>query len=229
MIPWLEPGAPHFPPVSNALDEPNGLLAAGGELTPEWLTAAYRLGIFPWFDDDAVILWWSPAPRMVLEPAAIHVSRSLRKLIRQGRYQLRFDSAFRNVIEQCSHSRSETWILPSMIDAYVRLHQRGIAHSVEVWHGNQLVGGLYGVHLGGMFYGESMFSTAPNASKLALVALARHAQHWNLHAIDCQMHTPHLESMGARLRSRRDFSAMLKTCDLPLKPDWIYRDTLMKD
>ncbi|AFU97833.1 leucyl/phenylalanyl-tRNA--protein transferase [Simiduia agarivorans] len=227
MIPWLEPGAPHFPPVSSALDEPNGLLAAGGELSPEWLIAAYQRGIFPWFDDESVILWWSPAPRMVLLPSAIHLSRSLRKLIRQRRFEIRFDTDFQQVIKHCSSARPETWILPSMIEAYVRLHRQGIAHSVEVWQDNQLVGGLYGVHLGGMFFGESMFSNVPNASKLALAALARHAQHWGLHAIDCQMHTEHLASMGATLRSRQEFNAMLKSCHLPLKPDWVYSEQLM--
>ncbi|UTA49581.1 leucyl/phenylalanyl-tRNA--protein transferase [Simiduia sp. 21SJ11W-1] len=229
MIPWLPPDTPRFPPTHTALKDPNGLLAAGGALTPAWLLLAYRHGIFPWFDEEDVILWWSPAPRMVLLPARVHISRSLRKAMRKDAFEVRFDTAFKEVIGHCASLRkaSGTWILPSMQQAYCTLHALGYAHSVEIWLAGELVGGLYGVCIGGQFFGESMFSLHPNASKVALVALARHAEAWGIQAIDCQMHTDHLASMGAELYDRQAFEAMLKACDLDTKADWRLRPELM--
>ncbi len=229
MIPWLSSDTPHFPSTQHALDDPNGLLAAGGSLSPEWLLCAYRQGIFPWFDEEGLILWWSPAPRMVLIPEKIHLSRSLRKTIRRGQFTIRFDTAFEEVIAQCANLRKEdgTWILPSMQSAYCVMHQLGYAHSVEVWEQGSLVGGLYGLCIGSQFFGESMFSTKPNASKVALIALAKHADLWGIRAIDCQMHTDHLASMGAQLFDRPEFEAMLKGCDCPSAADWRFRPELM--
>ncbi len=231
MIPWLTPDTPHFPPTDTALEDPNGLLAAGGALTPEWLLAAYRRGIFPWFDDEELILWWSPAPRMILLPEHLHVSRSLRKVLRQGRFDISFNRDFSSVIGSCAALREDTgtWILPSMQSAYSRLHQLGFAHSVEVRQSGELVGGLYGVCLGAQFFGESMFSRVPNASKVALVALARHALAWGIKAIDCQMHTEHLATMGASLYDRAQFESMLEGCDVTTGADWQYRPELMHD
>lgn len=208
-IPWLNPHeSAHFPPVEEALLEPNGLLAAGGLLTPDWLLAAYRRGIFPWYEQGDPILWWSPDPRLVLVPAEVHLSRSLRKLIKKQPYVVTLDRDFPQVIAACSGPRDGsdgTWITPAMQHAYCELHTRGHAHSVEVWDGEELVGGLYGVAIGRMFFGESMFSTLPNTSKIALVYLARQLQQWRFGMIDCQVHTKHLQAMGAREISRREF------------------------
>lgn len=209
---WLEPGTVGFPPVDDALDDPPGLLAAGGDLNPERLLAAYAAGIFPWYDNSSPILWWSPDPRMVLQPQQIHVSRSLRKALRHCHYRISMDEAFAEVITSCAELREQregTWIVDDMQDAYIRLHELGHAHSVEIWDGLQLVGGLYGVSLGSLFFGESMFSLVPNASKIAFVALARQLEHWSFQWIDCQMPTDHLRSMGARAMSRDDFQALL--------------------
>ena len=211
MIPWLE-GAPGFPPASAALDEPNGLLAAGGALTPEWLLEAYRHGIFPWFNPGEPILWWSPDPRLVLVPDAIRVSHSLRKTLRHGRFEVRFDTAFAEVIEACAAPREPglgTWITPEMQRAYCRMHELGIAHSVESWRDGELVGGLYGMALGRVFFGESMFSRESDASKVALAHLARFLGARGYVMIDCQMTTAHLQSMGAREMPRSDFCAAL--------------------
>lgn len=200
MIPWLEPDEP-FPPVEGAMRDPNGLLAAGADLSTERLLAAYARGIFPWFGDDDPVLWWSPDPRMVLFPSEVHLSRSLRRALRAGGFEVTFDRAFRDVMIGCAAPRLDqdgTWITPEMLDAYARLAARGFAHSVEVWTGATLAGGLYGVALGQMFFGESMFTRQPNASKIALVCLAKQLERWNFGAIDCQMSTSHLESMGAR-------------------------------
>ena len=212
MIPWL--GRGHvFPPVESALSEPNGLLAAGGDLSPARLLAAYRLGIFPWFGEGDPILWWSPDPRMVLYPAELKVSRSLRKALRRDDYQIRVDTRFREVMESCAAPRagqSGTWITNRMIDAYCTLARRGYAHSVETWRDGELIGGLYGVALGRMFFGESMFARATDASKLALVHLIRQIERWHYGLIDCQMSTPHLASLGAREVSRARFSRELE-------------------
>ncbi|MDY0048461.1 MAG: leucyl/phenylalanyl-tRNA--protein transferase [Thauera propionica] len=211
MIPWLE-GAPAFPPGSAALDEPNGLLAAGGALTPEWLIEAYRHGIFPWFNPGEPILWWSPDPRLVLIPDAIRISHSLRKTLRRGRFEVRFDTAFAEVIDACAAPREPglgTWITAEMRRAYCRMHELGVAHSVESWRDGKLVGGLYGMALGSVFFGESMFSRESDASKVALAHLARFLRTRGYVMIDCQMTTAHLQSMGAREMPRSDFCAAL--------------------
>lgn len=212
MIPWLEPRDP-FPPLEQALDEPNGLLAAGGDLSPARLLDAYRHGIFPWYSEGEPILWWSPDPRMVLIPGELKASRSLGKTLRKGGFEVRADSAFREVMVACAGPRRGqrgTWITGEMVRAYTRLHQLGHAHSVETWIGGRLAGGLYGVALGRAFFGESMFSRATDASKIALVHLVRQLQRWEFGIIDCQMATPLLASFGAREIPRREFSNRLK-------------------
>jgi leucyl/phenylalanyl-tRNA--protein transferase len=212
MIPWLEKSAP-FPPVRRALKEPNGLLAAGGDLSPRRLLEGYRLGIFPWFSDGDPILWWSPDPRMVLFPSELKVSRSLGKVLRNRRHEVRFDSAFAEVIASCAAPRKGapgTWISDAMIDAYRDLHRLGHAHSVETWIDGALAGGLYGVALGRVFFGESMFSRARDASKIALVALVARLKDEGIGLIDCQMHTRHLETLGAREIPRARFSSLLE-------------------
>lgn len=229
MIPWLGP-EPVFPPTRLALREPNGLLAAGGDLSPQRILAAYSQGIFPWFSEGEPILWWSPAPRMVLCPAELKVSRSMDKVLRNQRYEIRVDTAFREVMSACSEPRSQqqgTWIVPEMVDAYCRLHQLGYAHSFETWVDGELVGGLYGIGLGLMFYGESMFSRRSNASKLAFIHMVRHLQAQGVTMIDCQMHTRHLQSLGAKLVSRQTFLATLKENARRAQPAamWNYRYT----
>ena len=219
MIPWLEPDDP-FPPLSTALKHPNGLLAAGADLSPQRLLAAYRLGIFPWYSADEPILWWSPDPRMVLIPSELKVSRSLAKTLRNRDYRIRFDSAFSAVIRGCAARGADqaeiapgeaaTWISDEMRAAYERLHQRGYAHSVETWIEGELAGGLYGVAIGRMFYGESMFTRARDASKIALVHLVRRLHEQGCGMIDCQMHTRHLASLGARAIARSEFSLRLR-------------------
>lgn len=211
MIPWLRPDQP-FPPLHRALKDPNGLLAAGADLSPARLLDAYRRGIFPWFSAGDPILWWSPDPRMVLEPSRISVSRSLAKTLRKHRFSVSADRAFERVIEGCQAPRDGhdgTWITEAMVDAYCALHRAGHAHSIEAWHGDELTGGLYGVALGRAFFGESMFSRASDASKVALVALARQLERWNFGLIDCQMNTAHLASMGAREITRNEFARRL--------------------
>ena len=212
MIPWLTDNDP-FPPVCRALRSPNGLLAAGGGLSPARLLEAYRKGIFPWFNPGEPILWLSPDPRMVLIPAEFRISRSLAKLLRSSAYAVRIDTAFEQVMRACAAPRDErhgTWIGEDMIAAYCALHRLGYAHSVEVWMEDRLVGGLYGVSIGRMFYGESMFSRVSNASKIALAHLARQLGRWQFGMIDCQMNTPHLASLGAREIPRSEFIARLQ-------------------
>lgn len=212
-LPWLEPQSVAFPPVEQALKDPNGLLAAGGSLTPDWLLCAYRHGIFPWYEAGQPILWWTPDPRLVLLPSRLKISRSLSKLLKKHEYSLSFDRDFSGVIAACAGSRrgsSGTWITDDMHAAYARLHELGYAHSVEVWAGASLVGGLYGVALGRVFFGESMFSEEPNTSKLALVYLVRHLQHWGFELIDCQVSSEHLLSLGAEEISRREFQSSLE-------------------
>jgi leucyl/phenylalanyl-tRNA--protein transferase len=207
MIPWLEASDP-FPPVARALRHPNGLLAAGADLSPERLLDAYRRGIFPWFGDEDPLLWWSPDPRMVLWLDELHVSRSLWRVTRSGRYTATMDRAFRDVVVGCAEptaGREDTWITRAMGRAYEQLAGLGYAHSVEVWERGRLAGGLYGVAVGRMFFGESMFSRAPNASKVALVALVRQLARWRFELIDCQMSTGHLASLGAREIPRHQF------------------------
>ncbi|CAG0124920.1 Leucyl/phenylalanyl-tRNA--protein transferase [Rhodocyclaceae bacterium] len=207
MIALLHDDTP-FPPVEQALRTPNGLLAAGGSLTPARLLDAYRHGIFPWFNPGDPVLWWSPDPRMVLFPEEFKISRSLRKTLRSAVYEVRTDTAFEQVMRACAAPREAqggTWITENMITAYVRLHWMGVAHSVETWRHGELVGGLYGVSIGRMFYGESMFSRSTDASKVALAHLAAQLQRWGYGMIDCQMHTAHLASLGAREIPRAEF------------------------
>jgi leucyl/phenylalanyl-tRNA--protein transferase len=211
VIPWLRGDEP-FPPVSKALRSPNGLLCAGGDLSPRRLVEAYRHGIFPWYSESDPILWWSPDPRMVLFPDELKVSRSLRKTIARGTYETRFDTAFRDVIEACAAPREPgggTWIVPEMIEAYVRLHERGFAHSVESWRDGELAGGLYGIALGRVFFGESMFARASDASKVALVRLVERLRASGYRVVDCQQATAHLASLGAREIPRARFAQLL--------------------
>ena len=211
-IPWLE-GNQAFPPTDSAMKDPSGLLAAGADLSPPRLLNAYRRGIFPWFEEDQPILWWSPDPRATLIPSAVHISRSLRKAIKQQQYQFRFDTHFLEVIQACAEARSYTegtWITDEMCEAYENLHRMGIAHSVEVWDEDKLVGGLYGIALGKVFFGESMFSRASNTSKMALVYLAEHLHKWGFELIDCQVENSHLMSLGAQCISRKQFDRRLK-------------------
>ena len=255
MIPWLSGNTP-FPPTERALRSPNGLLAAGGDLSTQRLLEAYRHGIFPWFSPGEPVLWWSPDPRMVLVPREFKISRSLAKVLRNTAYEVRCDTAFEQVMRGCAAPRGEsqggTWISEDMIAAYCALHEMGHAHSVEVWLprqsfqpqtgskarqrrandmdgamgsamsergsqcgypdalGLELAGGLYGIAIGRMFYGESMFSQASNASKIALAHLARQLERWQFGMIDCQMNTPHLASLGAREIPRSEFIAQLR-------------------
>jgi len=224
MIPWLQPGDPPdaFPPVDTALAEPDGLLCAGGDLAPARLLAAYRRGIFPWFSEGQPILWWSPDPRTVLYPAEIKVSRSLGKTLRNRGFVVTLDRAFDEVMRRCADPgmRPEgTWISPQIQVAYQRLHELGYAHSFETWDDGRLVGGLYGVALGQVFFGESMFSVERDASKVALHALAQHVQSQGGRLIDCQVASAHLESLGARSIPRREFVSELATAIPDLQPD----------
>lgn len=210
MIPWLRPEHPPeaFPPVEEALQEPNGLLCVGGDLSVERLLEAYRRGIFPWFSAGQPILWWSPDPRMVLYPGEFKVSRSLGKTLRNRGFRTTVDQAFEQVMERCADPslRPEgTWISPQMRAAYRRLHELDYAHSFETWEGDQLVGGLYGVALGRVFFGESMFSVARDASKVALHALVQASLAQTVRLIDCQVDSEHLRSLGARSVPRREF------------------------
>ena len=207
---WLSPGDPaeQFPPVEQALLEPPGLLAAGGDLSAQRLVAAYRRGIFPWFSPGEPILWWSPDPRELLYPAEFIVSRSLAKTLRSGRYTVRRNSAFAQVIHHCAAPRamaSGTWISSAMQAAYLQLHTLGLAHSFETWHGDELVGGLYGVRIDRVFCGESMFSRRCDASKVALQALISCCGPEGIDVIDCQMPSTHLRSLGSRPVSRGQF------------------------
>jgi leucyl/phenylalanyl-tRNA---protein transferase len=204
VLAWLERGDP-FPPLERALKRPNGLLAAGADLSVARLLEAYRRGVFPWFSSGQPPLWWSPDPRMVLHCEELKVSRSLAKSLRNKGYELRIDSAFAEVLEGCAYRPEGTWLGADMKQAYLRLHQEGHAHSFETWRGGELVGGLYGVALGRMFYGESMFSRATDASKVALVRLVEVLKEKNFPLIDCQMHTELLESLGAREIPRAEF------------------------
>jgi leucyl/phenylalanyl-tRNA--protein transferase len=212
MIPWLCSSDP-FPPVSRALREPNGLLAAGADLAVPRLLEAYRHGIFPWYSEGEPVLWWSPDPRMVLVPGRLVVSRSLRKRLRRRGFSIRTDTSFEEVMQACAEPRlgqTGTWISADMIHAYVALHQAGYAHCVEYWVDGMLAGGLYGVAIGRVFFGESMFTRQTDGSKIALVCLARQLERWSFGAIDCQMSTAHLASLGAQEIARVDFMRALE-------------------
>ena len=210
---WLnEFERPSFPPTRSALREPNGLLAVGGSLSPSWLLEAYARGIFPWFDENQPILWWSPAPRAVIYPAAVHTARSLRKAVRRNPFEAVVDSDFVGVIQGCAAARKNstgTWITHDMVEAYIHLFELGYAHSVEVRLDGQLVGGIYGVALGGVFFGESMFSAVPNGSKIALVALCRLWVQMGGRLLDCQMPNDHLMRMGCTEIERETFESLL--------------------
>ena len=203
----------YFPPVSEA--SPEGILAVGGDLSSERLLLAYKNGIFPWFDDDEPILWWSPSERMVVNPREYKVAKSLRNIINRNIFRVTFNTAFEEVITNCQsikrRGQKGTWITDSMLEAYLRLHQIGVAKSVEVWQDNQLVGGLYGVDLGKVFCGESMFSLVSNASKVAFVMLIQKLKDENYHLLDCQVHNNHLEKLGAFEISRENYIKILKS------------------
>jgi leucyl/phenylalanyl-tRNA--protein transferase len=212
VVPWLRTSS-LFPPIDAALDDPNGLLAAGGDLSPERLVDAYRHGIFPWYNGGQPILWWSPNPRMVLPVEEFKLPRSLGKVVRQHRFEIRVDTAFEEIMAACAEPRngqSGTWITPQVVDAYTTLHRQGHAHSIESWRDDVLVGGLYGVAIGRMFYGESMFARESDASKVALVKLVAMLKHLGMPLIDCQQETEHLARFGARPITRREFAGWLR-------------------
>ncbi len=234
MIPWLHRSTDPFPDTASALgpesDAP-GLLAAGGELTAERLTQAYLNGVFPWFSPGQPVLWWAPEPRMVLLPAEFKLARSLRKTLKRfvatPGCELRIDCAFPSVIAHCAHTLRDgaagTWIVPEMIDAYRRWHEAGVVHSFETWMGGELVGGLYGVGLGRMFFGESMFSLRTDASKIALAGLVAFCLTKGIDTIDCQQRTSHLASLGAAEMPRATFEARLRAAAArPPIADWSY-------
>lgn len=240
-LPWLDPSVIVFPDTSQALNEPNGLLAAGGELSADWLLSAYQKGIFPWFNEGDPILWWTPSPRMVIYPHQFHLSRSLRKTLKKGGFTVTLNTCFADVIAACAAPRDvsdeelssnlpqepETWITPVMADAYIDLHSRGLAHSVEVWQDESLVGGLYGLALGEVFFGESMFSRMTNGSKIAMAHLVECLKAWQYKLIDCQVYNDHLNSLGAIEIDRHTFEQIIHrhTADKPVNPeDWSSRE-----
>lgn len=210
-----------FPHPDKALQDPNGLLAIGGDLSPDRLLLAYSMGIFPWFEEDQPLLWWSPDPRAVIAPDDLHVSRSLAKLAKRAPYRLTVNTAFAEVIRHCRQLREHkegTWITRDIEAAYCQLHQAGHAHSIEVWQGDTLVAGLYGINLGQLFCGESMFHLVDNGSKLAMLALCRHFSRYGGTLVDCQLPNPHLMSLGVRAWHRDDFLSKLQTLQrLPLR------------
>lgn len=212
-LPWLEPNSIDFPCVEQALQDPNGLLAVGGNLTQKTLLAAYRQGIFPWFEADQPILWWSPSPRLVVFPNELHVSKSMRKTIKKTCFHITTDQCFVQVMRSCAAPRADqdgTWITDDMLAAYTQLHKAGAAHSIEVWEHNELVGGLYGIALGKVFFGESMFSRRSNASKLGFISLVSSLKKSGYALIDCQVHSDHLSSLGAREIDRAEFCNLLE-------------------
>lgn len=222
-VPWLSPNDPPncFPPVSAALDEPDGLLAAGGSLSAERLLYAYRNGIFPWYDEGQPLLWWSPDPRCVFMPDDYHVSRRLRRELRLSTAELRVNTTFSDVMRECAgprRSQQGTWITAAMRRAYRDLHDRGWAHSIEVWQSGKLVGGLYGLAIGKAFFGESMFSLMPNASKIALLYVANRLNAGELEILDCQVVSRHLTSLGATIIPRREFVQRLVSACEPAAP-----------
>ena len=226
-LPWLNETVTQFPNHSKAL--PNGLIAAGGNLSSERILSAYRQGIFPWFNADSPILWWSPDPRMVLVPDQVKISKSLKKTLKKHQYEVTINKDFTSVILACSKPRVDQhqdggsgWIHPDMINAYTKLHELGHAHSIECWDEDRLVGGLYGIAIGQVFFGESMFSNAPDSSKIALVTLCQQLQKWEIHLIDCQIYSDHLASMGAVEIDRSIFISRLNQLCLvkPVENSW---------
>ncbi len=212
-LPWLKEDQISFPPAEQALQEPDGLLAAGGDLSPQRLIQAYRQGIFPWYEEGQPILWWSPNPRAVLYPDKLYISRSLQKILRKNTFHITADKAFADVITQCASPRAtsdETWITEDMVKAYIKMHQLGWAHSVEVWQDDKLVGGLYGLAMGKLFFGESMFSLVSNASKVAFVHLVKQLQDWGYELVDCQLPNQHLARFGTELIERDEFLRFLR-------------------
>jgi leucyl/phenylalanyl-tRNA---protein transferase len=220
----LDPNNPqqNFPALTQALHEPNGLLAVGGCLSVERLLNAYRHGIFPWYNPGEPILWWSPDPRLVLFPGKLYVSRSLRKTITKNVFCVTFDQSFNAVVNACAETRKDlagTWISNEIKQAYKELHRLGIAHSAEAWHNGELVGGLYGVAVGQVFFGESMFHSKTDASKVAFATLVEQLKRWDYRLIDCQVHTSHLESLGAEEIDRAYFAKLLDYyCNKPAQP-----------
>lgn len=238
-LPWLAPGDP-FPPLSHAwgaLDPAPGLLAAGGALDVETLSDAYSHGIFPWFSDGQPILWWSPDPRMVLRPANFRVRRSLRKTLQKfmadPQCEVRFDTAFPRVIQACATSartgQQGTWIVPAMVQAYIQLHEAGLAHSVETWIDGELAGGLYCVAIGKAVFGESMFTRVADASKIALSALTAFCLHHHIAMVDCQQNTRHLASLGAREWPRTDFADQVRHGVRSPAPTWKFETVYWND
>jgi len=211
---WL-PDDPEssFPPLEQALIEPDGLLAAGGDLSPGRLINAYQHGVFPWFNEGEPILWWSPDPRCILYPEKLKISRSLKKTLNRKPFEIRMDTCFAEVVKACAAPRTKqagTWITDDMFNAYINMHELGYAHSVECWQDGELVGGLYGIAMGQIFFGESMFSKQSNASKVALVHLCEYLQQHDFKLIDSQVHTEHMESMGAEMIPRTEFEGLVK-------------------
>lgn len=224
-IPWLTQEL-WFPNVNQALTDPDGLLAAGGDLSIDRLLLAYSKGIFPWYSDGQPILWWSPHPRCLIDLEHLHISRSLKKALNKHTFRISFNEAFGSVIENCAKPREysdETWILPEMVNAYRDLHDHGHAHSIEVWQmvdkKEMLVGGLYGVSIGSCFFGESMFSRVTNASKIAFVYLVNQLTEWGYNLIDCQLENDHLTSLGAYLVGKEDFLAILNENVIKKRPN----------
>lgn len=224
MISWLNPGD-SFPPVTDALTDPNGLLCASLELSADRVLHAYEQGIFPWYSEGQPVLWWSPDPRMVLFPSDFRLHRSLRKTLRNAVYEIRTDTCFRAVMQACAEPRPEqdgTWISEAVVDAYCALHNAGYAHSVETWINGELVGGLYGIALGRVFFGESMFVRRTDASKLAFAHLMTQLKRWNFGLVDCQQETGHLASLGAAPIPREQFldelRRLIHSNDKPLQP-----------
>ncbi len=211
---WLDESPVMFPPTELAMTDPDGLLAMGGALTPEWLLCAYSQGIFPWFNEESDIMWWSPNPRSVVFVDNLKVSKSLAKLIRQQKFTITFDKDFPAVIQACANIKRQeeegTWILDDMQQAYIELHEQGHAHSVEVWLKDKLVGGLYGVAIGKVFFGESMFTKTSNASKVGFVHLVEQLKVWGFNMIDAQIESEHLNSLGAHLINRAEFEKGLE-------------------
>ena len=233
MIAWLDSGDP-FPPVTEALSDPNGLLCAGLELSAERVHDAYRQGIFPWYSEGQPVLWWSPDPRMVLRPQDFRLHRSLKKTLRNSAYEVRVDTCFADVMRACAEPRPDqdgTWISEAIVAAYSELHRQGLAHSVETWIDGELAGGLYGIALGRVFFGESMFMRRTDASKIAFAALMEQLQRWQFELVDCQQQTQHLASLGAAPIGRGDFLQRLhrlvnSPAGVPLRGRWQFDSDL---